>query len=54
MRDRLNSPSVRPFLLLTVIVLAFCIVDWGHGRFVNRATVFIGPTSMSSGTPGRL
>ena len=57
MRDRLNSPSVRPFLLLLAIVLAFCIVDWGHGRFVNRATVFsvlqqfatIGPVALGLG-----
>ena len=52
-----TSPSVRPFLLLAAIVLAFCLVDWGHGRFVNRATVFsvlqqfatIGPVALGLG-----
>ena len=54
---RLTSPSVRPFLLLAGIVLAFCLVDWGHGRFVNRATAFsvlqqfatIGPVALGLG-----
>lgn len=57
MTSRLNSPSVRPFWLLAVIILAFCAVDWGHGRFVNRATVFsvlqqfatIGPVALGLG-----
>jgi ribose transport system permease protein len=56
-RDKLSSPSVRPFLLLAAIILAFCIVDWGHGRFINRATVFsvlqqfatIGPVALGLG-----
>jgi ribose/xylose/arabinose/galactoside ABC-type transport system permease subunit len=54
---RLRSPSGRPFLLLAAIVLAFCLVDWGHGRFVNRATAFsvlqqfatIGPVALGLG-----
>src|SRR5262247_3742130 len=53
----LTSPSGRPFLLLAAIVLAFCLVDWGHGRFVNRATAFsvlqqfatIGPVALGLG-----
>jgi ribose transport system permease protein len=57
MMDRLSSPSVRPFLLLAAVILAFCVVDWGHGRFVNRATVFsvlqqfatIGPVALGLG-----
>ncbi len=56
-RDKLSSLSVRPFLLLAAIILAFCIVDWGHGRFINRATVFsvlqqfatIGPVALGLG-----
>jgi ribose/xylose/arabinose/galactoside ABC-type transport system permease subunit len=54
---RLTSPSGRPFLLLVAIVVAFCLVDWGHGRFVNRATAFsvlqqfatIGPVALGLG-----
>ena len=57
MRAALTSPSGRPFLLLAAIVLAFCLVDWGHGRFVNRATAFsvlqqfatIGPVALGLG-----
>ncbi len=57
MWGRLTSPSGRPFLLLAAIVLAFCLVDWGHGRFVNRATAFsvlqqfatIGPVALGLG-----
>jgi ribose/xylose/arabinose/galactoside ABC-type transport system permease subunit len=53
----LSSPSVRPFLLLAAIVLAFALVDFGHGRFLNRATVFsvlqqfatIGPVALGLG-----
>src|SRR5215813_13441122 len=53
----LASPSARPFLLLAAIVLAFCLVDFGHGRFVNRATAFsvlqqfatIGPVAFGLG-----
>jgi ribose/xylose/arabinose/galactoside ABC-type transport system permease subunit len=53
----LKSPSVRPFVLLAAIVLAFCLVDLGQGRFVNRATVFsvlqqfatIGPVALGLG-----
>src|SRR5262245_2535683 len=57
MRRVLSSPSARPFWLLAAIVLAFCLVDWGHGRFVNRATAFsvlqqlatIGPVALGLG-----
>jgi ribose transport system permease protein len=57
MWQKLNSPSVRPFWLLAAIVVAFCIVDFGHGRFVNRATAFsvlqqfatIGPVALGLG-----
>jgi ribose/xylose/arabinose/galactoside ABC-type transport system permease subunit len=53
----LSSPSVRPFLLLAAIVLAFALVDFGHGRFLNRATAFsvlqqfatIGPVALGLG-----
>ena len=53
----LNSPSARPFWLLAAIVLAFWLVDFGHGRFVNRATAFsvlqqfatIGPVALGLG-----
>jgi len=53
----INSPSARPFWLLAVIVLAFWLVDFGHGRFVNRATAFsvlqqfatIGPVALGLG-----
>jgi ribose/xylose/arabinose/galactoside ABC-type transport system permease subunit len=56
-KGRLNSPSVRPFWLLAVVVLVFCVVDWGNGRFVNRATAFsvlqqfatIGPVALGLG-----
>lgn len=57
MRRALNSPSARPFWLLAAIVLAFWLVDFGHGRFVNRATAFsvlqqfatIGPVALGLG-----
>jgi ribose/xylose/arabinose/galactoside ABC-type transport system permease subunit len=57
MGSKLNSPSGRPFVLLAAIIVAFCIVDWGHGRFVNRATAFsvlqqfatIGPVALGLG-----
>src|SRR5215470_5073554 len=57
MQRALNSPSARPFWLLAAIVLAFCLVDFGHGRFVNRATAFsvlqqfatIGPVALGLG-----
>src|SRR5215510_11486593 len=57
MRRVLNSPSARPFWLLAAIVLAFWLVDFGHGRFVNRATAFsvlqqfatIGPVALGLG-----
>ena len=53
----LASPSARPFLLLAAIVLAFCLVDLGHGRLLNRATAFsvlqqfatIGPVALGLG-----
>ncbi|MFL5064941.1 MAG: ABC transporter permease [Xanthobacteraceae bacterium] len=53
----LSSPSVRPFLLLAAMVLAFALVDLGHGRFLNRATAFsvlqqfatIGPVALGLG-----
>src|SRR5215471_3267914 len=53
----LTSPSARPFLLLAAIVVAFCLVDLGHGRFLNRATAFsvlqqfatIGPVALGLG-----
>jgi ribose/xylose/arabinose/galactoside ABC-type transport system permease subunit len=53
----LSSPSLRPFLLLAAIVLAFALVDLGHGRFLNRATAFsvlqqfatIGPVALGLG-----
>ena len=57
MRRVLSSPSARPFWLLAAIVLAFWLVDFGHGRFVNRATAFsvlqqfatIGPVALGLG-----
>src|SRR5215813_7153297 len=57
MREKLDTPSGRPYVLLAAIVVIFCLVDWGHDRFVNRATLFsvlqqfatIGPVALGLG-----
>ena len=57
MRLILQTPSARPFILLVAIIAIFCIVDFSHGRFVNRATVFsvlqlfatLGPVALGLG-----
>jgi ribose/xylose/arabinose/galactoside ABC-type transport system permease subunit len=57
MTARLNNPSLRPYLLLIVIVIVLAGVDAGQGRFLNRATAFsvlqqfatIGPVALALG-----
>jgi ribose/xylose/arabinose/galactoside ABC-type transport system permease subunit len=57
MTGRLNNPSLRPYLLLIVIVIVLTGVDVGQGRFLNRATAFsvlqqfatIGPVALALG-----
>ena len=53
----LRSPSVRPFVLLAVIVVALALMDSDQDRFLNRATAFsvlqqfatIGPVALALG-----
>src|SRR5262245_28396756 len=53
----LQTPSVRPFVLLAVIVMALAFVDLGQNRFWNPATAFsvlqqfatIGPVALALG-----
>src|ERR1700754_4752536 len=53
----LQARSVRPFVLLAVLVIALALVDHGQGRFLNRATAFsvlqqfatIGPVALALG-----
>jgi ribose/xylose/arabinose/galactoside ABC-type transport system permease subunit len=57
MLGKLTTPSLRPYLLLMVIVIVLAIVDAGQGRFLNRATAFsvlqqfatIGPVALALG-----
>jgi ribose/xylose/arabinose/galactoside ABC-type transport system permease subunit len=53
----LQAPSARPYILLVAIIAIFCIVDFGHGRFINLATMFsvlqlfatLGPVALGLG-----
>jgi ribose/xylose/arabinose/galactoside ABC-type transport system permease subunit len=55
--ERLKDPSVRPIVLLAVLVIALALFDAGQGRFLNRATAFsvlqqfatIGPVALALG-----
>ena len=57
MMERLKAPSMRPFVLLAILVIAMALVDTGQGRFLNRATAFsvlqqfatIGPVALALG-----
>ena len=57
MISALKQRSARPFLLLLLLCGLFAIVDTGHGRFVNTATLFsvlqqfatIGPVALGLG-----
>jgi ribose/xylose/arabinose/galactoside ABC-type transport system permease subunit len=55
--ETLNARSVRPYVLLAVIIAAFCVIDLGQGRFLNRSTAFsvlqqfatLGPVALGLG-----
>ncbi len=57
MPERSKHSSVRPFVLLAVLVVALALFDAGQGRFLNRATAFsvlqqfatLGPVALALG-----
>jgi ribose/xylose/arabinose/galactoside ABC-type transport system permease subunit len=43
-----SSPSIRPYLLLAIVILLLAAVDFGHGRFLSLGTAYSALQSFST------
>ncbi|MGC1357865.1 MAG: ABC transporter permease [Xanthobacteraceae bacterium] len=48
MRSILSSPSIRPYLLLAIVILLLAAVDLGHGQFLSLGTAYSALQSFST------
>ena len=48
MRSIWSSPAIRPYLLLTIVVLLLAAVDFGHARFLSVGTAYSALQSFST------
>jgi ribose/xylose/arabinose/galactoside ABC-type transport system permease subunit len=48
MRSIWSNPAIRPYLLLTIVVLLLAAVDFGHGRFLSVGTAYSALQSFST------